>query len=35
MDSNVAQKFKRDYHHSNINNVYTIFKGNLILITKV
>ena len=35
MYSNLAQKFKRDNHYSNINNLYTMFKGTLILITEV
>ena len=35
MDSKVTQKFKRENHYLNINNVYTIFKGTLMLITEV
>ena len=35
MDPNVAQKLKRDNHYSNINHIYTLFKGTLRLITEV
>ena len=30
-----STKFKIDNHYSNINHVYTIFKGTLVLITEV
>ena len=33
MDSNVAQKFKREDHYSNINHVYKMFKVTRMLIT--
>ena len=35
MDSKVAQKSKKDNHHSNTNHIYTMFKGNLMLIIEV
>ena len=35
IDSKVAQKWKIDNHYSDINNLYTIFKINLMLITEV
>ena len=35
MDSKLLQKFKRDFHYSNIDHVYTMSKGTLILITEV
>ena len=35
MDSKVAQKYKIDNHYSNINHVYTMFKGDIMLITEV
>ena len=35
MDSKVAQKCKIENHYSNINNVYTMFKGTLMFITEV
>ena len=35
MESKLAQKRKKENQNSNINHVYTIFKGNLMLITEV
>ena len=35
MESNVAQKFKIENNYSNINNIYTLIKGTLMLITEV
>ena len=35
MDSKVAQKWKGGNNYSNINHVYTMFKGKLMLITEV
>ena len=35
MESKVTQKFKRENDYSNINHVFTISKGTLMLITKV
>ena len=35
MDSNVAPKLKVENHYLNINHMYTIFKGTLMLIIEV
>ena len=35
MDSNVAQNWKEENHNSNINNVYTTFKGTFMMTTEV
>ena len=34
MDSKVSQKYKRENNYSNINKIYKMFKGNLMLITE-
>ena len=35
MDSKVAKKCKRDDQYSNMNNILSMFKGTLMLITEV
>ena len=33
MESKIAQKFEKENHYLNINHVYTMVKGAMILIT--
>ena len=35
MDSKLSQSFKKESNDSNINNLYTMFKGTIMLITEV